>query len=92
MGLTLLIPSSKELIYIVQSSDNHFSWSTTELPDFAKKDIKATSFNLVFTPPISSKSYLPVVSQCYLHPPHQSNQFFSWTFSWSTVALEPMAL
>ena len=84
MGLTLLIPSSKKLINTAQSNDGHFSWSTTELPAFAKMEVKTTSFNLVFSPPIPAKPHLPVVSQCPPPTPHQINSSLELS-SWSLV-------
>ena len=68
MSLTLFIPRSNKLINTAQSND-------TELPASVKMEVKATSFNLVFSLPSPAKPHLPVVSQCPPAAPHQTNSF-----------------
>lgn len=50
--------------------------SPTELPAIAKMEVKATSFNLVFSPPIETKLHLCLWFLSHLSPSNQTKSSF----------------
>lgn len=70
------MPSAEKLRKTQLWAMSHFSWFTTELPAIAKMEVKATSFNLVFGPPIPTKQHLYLWFLSHLPPSNQTRFSF----------------